>query len=272
MGQKCKVNGTVYEIKSGKTMIGGTVKDITQGKTKIGGTVMDIPLSSGPIWEISCQSGISQGQRSISLASGYENTKVAVGFLGTVSNSMLRPNAMFMIRRAPTAADWDTEGLFLWNSDYLRQTGTIYRRATDSIVLSYPSAIGNSELCRITITNGQGAVSAVYVYSLIGGSETSGTTLYDNDQENTKRNDTDNGLVIGGVIGAYQGTDIQIMVLPNYIDTRSGFTPTFYPGQFYRYCMSSFPEIDWGYGGNGLGHLSRMGGQSASGSPWFEYS
>ena len=46
MSHKTLVNGTVYEVKSGKCLVNGTVYNILKGRTLIGGTGYDVTFSS----------------------------------------------------------------------------------------------------------------------------------------------------------------------------------------------------------------------------------
>lgn len=53
MGQRTLVNGTAYDLKSGKCLIGGTAYAIQKGRTLINGTGYDISLKSGYTLDIS---------------------------------------------------------------------------------------------------------------------------------------------------------------------------------------------------------------------------
>ena len=46
MAHKTLINGTSYDIKSGRTLIGGTGYDIKKGRTLIGGTGYDIKFAT----------------------------------------------------------------------------------------------------------------------------------------------------------------------------------------------------------------------------------
>lgn len=46
MTHKTRVNGTIYDVKSGKCLVNGTVYNILKGRTLIGGTGYDVTFSS----------------------------------------------------------------------------------------------------------------------------------------------------------------------------------------------------------------------------------
>lgn len=50
MGNKTKVNGTVYEVAGGKCKVNGTGYSIEGGKTKVGGTDFNISFFPKPVW------------------------------------------------------------------------------------------------------------------------------------------------------------------------------------------------------------------------------
>lgn len=57
MAHKTLINGTSYDIKSGRTLIGGTGYDIKKGRTLIGGTGYDISFGT-PVGELAVGSSV----------------------------------------------------------------------------------------------------------------------------------------------------------------------------------------------------------------------
>lgn len=81
MTHKTRVNGTVYEVKSGKCLINGTVYNILKGRTLIGGTGYDITFEPiihiyGVEWDWT-SSGLTKGVRTDD-AAGFNDPSPAV--------------------------------------------------------------------------------------------------------------------------------------------------------------------------------------------------